>query len=103
VYKNHNSPICCDIRLSKDFAIKPVAPPSVKYQAATPLNRSIKKASPGGRKSDYFGSIGWNVSGMAKPIPKVLHEQPHKDAYNHGQLRCNFQMETTGQFADFID
>ena len=43
--------------------------------------------------------IGWGVTNpnvSEKVNRHVLIDQPHKRAYDHGGLRCNFFMETSG-------
>ena len=111
MFKNHNSPISCDIRLSPDFKIQPKAPqnPEKILSGRVPfaaVQERSKSKSTINYDRDYLGSIGWGVTNpnlSNKVERKVLKEQPHKWAYNHDQLRCNFFMETTGNFAERID
>jgi hypothetical protein len=53
-----------------------------------------------------IGAIGWGVdnSKLANKNPRyVMLEQPHKRAFDHGQLKNNLHMETSGFFSEKID
>jgi len=50
--------------------------------------------------------IGWGVQNpnLKQDIKRrVLLNQPHKNAFNHGNTRCNYQMETLGIFSQKLD
>ena len=64
MYKNHNSPICCDIRLSSDFQIHPVAPPQAKPVRANHTPQSVS-TKPIFHDRNYSGSIGWQLNNPA--------------------------------------
>ena len=57
-------------------------------------------------KTDWVGDVGWGVlakNPFAVNERNVLKDQRHKWAYNHGELKCNFQMETTGLHSEKVD
>lgn len=63
------------------------------------------QAQTGDLRSGY-GSIGWSAKQhvVLNPVKrKVLLDQPHKRAYDFGQLRDTPQLQTTGFFADHVD
>lgn len=60
VFKNSNSPIACDIRISPDFKINPRVPFSPV--APTVQSRVSMKSSPFARPLPTVGEIGWGLN-----------------------------------------
>lgn len=110
IYKNHNSPRCANHPISPQMQRTIYSPKESSIPIDTLFgfgndNSELRTKSCLAPKK-ALGSIGWGVGNPRLNIRnerRVMLEQPHKQAYNHGMLKNNLHMETSGFFSEKVD